>query len=114
MKAKKDNKVYRIVEAQKKRYLADGYDIYDDEGSLLEYSPLKKVEYSKYVALKKEIEELKAKIVELETSGNHKGKSLSKMNKGELIAKAKEMGLEATEDMTIDTIVALIKENESR
>ena len=54
MKAKKDNKIYRINDAQKKRYLADGYDIYDDEGNLLEYSPLKKIEYNKYVKVVQE------------------------------------------------------------
>lgn len=112
MKAKKDNKIYRIVEAQKKRYLADGYDIYDDEGNLLEYSPLKKIEYNKYVAVVKENEELKAKIAELEATTPPKEKPLSKMNKSELIAKAAELGLEATEDMTVDVIVALIKENQ--
>lgn len=112
MKAKKDNKIYRIAEAQKKRYLADGYDIYDDEGNLLEYSPLKKIEYNKYVAVLKENKELKIKIAELETAKQFKEKSLSKMNKSELIAKADELGLEVTEDMTNDAIIALIKENQ--
>lgn len=112
MKAKKDNKIYRIVESQKKRYLADGYDIFDDEGNLLEYSPLKKIEYNKYVAIVKENEGLKARIAELETTAPPKEKSLSKMNKSELIAKASELGLEVTENMTIDMIVALIKENQ--
>lgn len=112
MKAKKDNKIYRIIEAQKKRYLADGYDIFDDEGNLLEYSPLKKIEYNRYVEVVKENEELKAKVAELEALVSPKEKPLSKMNKSELIAKATELGLEATEDMTVDMIVALIKENQ--
>lgn len=112
MKAKKDNKVYRIVETQKKRYLADGYDIYDDEGSLLEYSPLKKVEYNKYIAIVRENEELKARIAELEVTALSKEKSLSKMNKSELTSKAAELGLEVTEDMTNDAIIALIKETQ--
>lgn len=60
MKAKKENKVYRITtEQEKQRYLKEGYDIYDDEGTLIEHSPLKKIEYGKYAALKKELEELK-------------------------------------------------------
>lgn len=112
MKAKKDNKIYRIVESQKKRYLADGYDIFDDEGNLLEYSPLKKIEYNKYVKVVHENKELKAKIAELEATAPPKEKPLSKMNKSELTAKARELGLEVTEDMTIDMIVALIKENQ--
>ena len=112
MKAKKDNKIYRIVETQKKRYLADGYDIFDDEGNLLEYSPLKKIEYNKYVKVVQENEELKAKVAELEATVSPKEKPLSKMNKGELISKATELGLEATEDMTNDAIIALIKETQ--
>ncbi len=112
MKAKKDNKIYRIVEAQKKRYLADGYDIFDDEGNLLEYSPLKKIEYNKYVAVVKENTELKSRIAELEATASPKEKPLSKMNKGELTAKAADLGLEVTEDMTNDAIIALIKETQ--
>ncbi len=54
MKAKKENKVYTINELQKKRYLEQGFDIYDNEGNVLEYSPLKKVLYSEYVKLQKE------------------------------------------------------------
>lgn len=75
MKAKKDNKIYRITtEQEKQRYLKAGYDIYDDEGNLVEYSPLKKVKYSEYDAVMKELKEkreeseaLKAEIKELKT-----------------------------------------------
>lgn len=55
MKAKKENKSYRITtEVEKQRYLKEGYDIYDDNGTLLEYSPLKKIAYSEYAKLQKE------------------------------------------------------------
>lgn len=55
MKAKKENKVYRIAtEAEKKRYLKEGYDIYDDDGNVLEYSPLKKIAYNAYAKLLEE------------------------------------------------------------
>ena len=71
MRAKKENKSYRIsTEQEKQRYLKDGYDIYDDEGKLLEYSPLKKIAYSEYDKLKKENEELRAKVVESEALAN--------------------------------------------
>lgn len=61
MKAKKENKVYMInTEQEKRRYLKEGYDIYDDEGKVSEYSPLKKIAYSEYVKAAKEIEELRA------------------------------------------------------
>lgn len=61
MKAKKDNKVYSITtEQEKQKYLRDGYDIYDDDGNLLEYTPQKKVAYSEYAKLQKENDTLKA------------------------------------------------------
>lgn len=54
MKAKKENKVYTIDENQKQSYLDKGYDIYDNDGNLLEDSPLKVITMSEH---KKEIEE---------------------------------------------------------
>ena len=36
MKAKKENKVYEVDKATKDRYTKAGYDIYDDEGKLIE------------------------------------------------------------------------------
>ncbi len=66
MKALKDNKEYTITEEQKKTYLEEGYDIYGDDGKLLEYSPKKKIEYNKYAALEKENQQLKKRIKEYE------------------------------------------------
>ena len=74
MKAKKENKIYDITtEQEKQRYLKEGYDVYDNNGKLLEYSPLKKIAYSEYdkimaenAALKAENEDLKAHVAELE------------------------------------------------
>ena len=61
MKAKKENKSYKISsDLEKQRYLKEGYDIYDDDGKLLEYSPLKKIAYSEYAKLKVDAEALKA------------------------------------------------------
>lgn len=37
MKASKENKVYTIDETQKDYYVAQGYDISDDEGNVIEY-----------------------------------------------------------------------------
>ncbi len=68
MKAKKENKTYRVTsDLEKQRYLKEGFDIYDDEGKLLEYSPLKKIAYSEYAKAKAENEELKVRIAELKT-----------------------------------------------
>lgn len=67
MKAKKENKTYRITtEQEKQRYLKDGFDIYDDEGKLLEYSPLKKISYGEYDKLQQENKALCARVAELE------------------------------------------------
>lgn len=53
MLAIKANKQYTITDEQKERYLADGYDIADDNGNICEYSPKKTVPYSEYLELKK-------------------------------------------------------------
>ena len=60
MRAVKDNKVYDISKVQKEEYLSLGYDIYDDEGQLLERSPKATVPYSDYEKVVKERDELKA------------------------------------------------------
>lgn len=70
MKASKDNKVYTIDITQKEYYIAQGYDISDEEGNILEYGVGKSVSY-------KEHKELKEKYVELE----EKYKSIEKENK---------------------------------
>lgn len=59
MKAKKENKVYVInTEQEAQRYLKEGYDIYDNDGNIQEYSPQKKIAFSEYVKAVKEIERL--------------------------------------------------------
>ena len=60
MKAVKANKEYRVTEANKQMYLDDGYDIIDDKGKVIEYSPKKTIKYSEYQKLEKELAELKA------------------------------------------------------
>lgn len=65
MKAVKANKQYTITENEKKSYLAQGFDIIDDNGTV-EHSPQATVSYSEYekllnenFALKSENEQLK-------------------------------------------------------
>lgn len=62
MKAFKANKQYTITEAEKAGYLAQGYDIIDDAGTVVEHSPLATVPYSRYEAAEAEIEQLKAEL----------------------------------------------------
>ncbi len=65
MKAKKENKVYTInTEQEAQRYLKDGYDIYDDDGNVRDYSPKKKIAFSEYMKVVKEIERLQALVAE--------------------------------------------------
>ena len=66
MTAEKDNKVYSIDEGQVAAYQTAGYDIYDDDGNVIAYGAGKTLAYEEYMALKKENEELRAKIAELE------------------------------------------------
>lgn len=60
MTACKDNKVYQIVESQKQDYINSGYDIYDDSGNIISYGKGKSVPYDEYMALKQELERIKA------------------------------------------------------
>lgn len=60
MTAEKDNKVYTIDEHMKTRYAADGYDIKDDEGNVIEYAKGKSVPYEEYQRVVQELNELKA------------------------------------------------------
>jgi len=68
MKAKKENKVYVInTEQEAQRYLKEGYDIYDNNGNIQEYSPQKKIAFSEYVKAVKEIERLQTENEALKT-----------------------------------------------
>ena len=59
MKAIKGNRVYKVNEGNKKIYTAQGFDIVDDNGKVIEASPVKTVPYAEYAALKAEYEDLK-------------------------------------------------------
>lgn len=59
MRAKKENKVYEIDKTTKDRYAKLGYDIYDDEGNLIENAKNKTVAYEEYEKLLKELEAAK-------------------------------------------------------
>lgn len=60
MKAVKGNKEYTIDESQQKGYQDQGFDIKDDDGNVIVYGRGKTVSYGDYMALKEELEELKA------------------------------------------------------
>lgn len=63
--AVKGNKVYKTDEAGKKNYLAQGFDIYDDKGKLVEKSPQSTVSYEAYSKLEAENKALKTECKKL-------------------------------------------------
>lgn len=77
MKATMENKVYTIDENQKAMYKALGYDITEDDGTVIEYGARKSVSYEEYKALEekalkleKENKKLKEEIKELKKGAN--------------------------------------------
>lgn len=55
MEARKENKVYTITEIQKDRYLKEGFDIYDENGNIIEYTPRKTIGYNEHIKKMKEL-----------------------------------------------------------
>lgn len=71
MRAVKDNKEYTVVsDEQRKAYTAIGYDIYDNDGKLLERGAGKTVSAAEYDALKAELEALRKEKAEPEELRN--------------------------------------------
>lgn len=66
MIASKENKVYRIDITQKEYYVAQGYDISDDEGNVIEYGAGKSVSYKEHKELKEKYAELEKKYSAIE------------------------------------------------
>lgn len=59
MRAKKDNKVYDIDKSQAKIYMNQGFDVYNDDGSLFGYAATKTIKYSEHMRI---VGELKSKL----------------------------------------------------
>ena len=62
MTAEKENKVYTITEEQKATYMAEGFDIRDDEGNMIAYGAGKTVAYEDYMKVVKENMALKEEL----------------------------------------------------
>ncbi|EJT5912990.1 hypothetical protein N2W46_000237 [Clostridium perfringens] len=75
MKAIRKNKVYTINETEKSYYIAQGYDILDDEGEIISYGAGKSVSYEEYRKVKDRLD-----LLELE---NEKLKEENKKLKAE-------------------------------
>nr|DAP12639.1 MAG TPA: hypothetical protein [Caudoviricetes sp.] len=75
MRAVKENKEYFIDDSQKGFYLTQGFDIYGDDGELLEAAPGKTVSYDEYAALQNKLEALEAELQKVQSQGKGKGKN---------------------------------------
>ena len=67
MKAVRENKEYTITEELKQYYKDSGFDIYDDEGNVIEYGRGKTVSMEEHLKALDRIAELEEQIRELET-----------------------------------------------
>lgn len=65
MKAVKKNRQYTITEADQKRFIAQGYDIFDDKGNCIAYGAGKTVPFMQYKKALDEIARLEAENAEL-------------------------------------------------
>ena len=74
MRAVKENKEYTIEESQQGFYLAQGFDIYGDDGGLLEAARGKTVPYDEYAALQEKLEALEAELQKSQPKGKGKTK----------------------------------------
>lgn len=61
MLAVRDNKVYRIDENSKEEYLAQGFNICDGSGKIVEYSPSATVSRADYDKVLAELHTLKSR-----------------------------------------------------
>ena len=59
MKAKKENNLYDIDTSQAKIYMNQGFDVYNDDGSLFGYAATKTIKYSEHMRI---VGELKSKL----------------------------------------------------
>ena len=82
MRAVKENKEYTIEESQQGFYLAQGFDIYGDDGELLEAAPGKTVSYDEYAALQKKLEDLEAELQKAQSQGKGKNKGVETVEDG--------------------------------
>lgn len=88
MLAQKENKTYRITEAEKKMYLADGYDIYGDEGELVERSPSTTVSWEVHSKALARIKELEAEFSEKKGAEPEQDDAKPEQSKGSKSKKA--------------------------
>lgn len=62
LKAVKGNKVYKIEETEKRKFLAQGYDICGEDGKVVEHSTKSTVPYAQYAELEEKCRKLEAEL----------------------------------------------------
>ena len=82
MKAVKENKESFIDDSQKGFYLTQGFDIYGDDGELLEAGAGKTVSYEEYAALQEKLEALEAELQKAQSQGKGKNKGVETVEDG--------------------------------
>lgn len=118
MIARKENKEYTINEHQKATYLKDGYDIYDEKGKVVEYSPKKTITYNEHVKivaeLNAQIEELKSKVgVEnVGKSVENTGNAPAEPSYAELKEKATALGITFKGNVSKAELITAIEDAE--
>lgn len=96
MFAVKDNVEYSIEEIEKKKFIEDGYDIYDENGKKIAEGANKKVSAKQYSDLKKEYDNLNKTISEKEAEIAELNKKLAE--KDDEVKKIKEDSKKAKKD----------------
>ncbi len=102
MKAVKENKVYTVDGESAKVYRNQGFDIYSEDGELLEYGAGKTVSYEEYMAVKTQLEESKGQQGDLDAT------QIEVLNI--LKTFASEHGIELGKANTVAGVVKKIKE----
>ena len=71
MKAAKENKVYTIHAQEAAAYAAQGFDITDDSGRIIEYAAGKTVPFAQYAAVLEENRRLKQQLAAGQTQSSN-------------------------------------------
>lgn len=103
MRALKGNKVYTIDETQKLYYIAQGFDIQDDEGNTIAYGQGKTVPYEKYAELETAHKEL------IEAYEKLAGDGLGEMTVEQLKAYAAEHNIDLGQATSQDGVLKKIR-----
>lgn len=108
--AKKDNKQYTVDESTKKTYLAQGFDIYTEDGKLVDRSPLTKITVAEH---EKAVREAVKKALE-EAGVQPSTDPLKDMSVEDLKAYAAEKGIDIGNATSVNGITQKIKDAEKQ